>query len=191
MKTFKQKAVIPTEEETTTKLSPMSKVVDSIKEAIEEGMDAGTIDATEALGNLSMAALTELYQNGLLDDKQAFTFLNSMAIKKTPAPVQRIEQHTKMDLRVIFNEIVEDNEAQREKTLAQSKVWNSEVMERLKLNENMELAPLDQDSASPLQEELPTPPPEIEDIKLGGDGSEKRQEWKKQYPEKVTRWGNE
>jgi len=160
-----------------TNSDAVQSIASNITEGVLAGMDDGSIDTVEATGQLSMAILWERYSAGLLDDKQVFAFLKEMASKKTQAPVQRVEQHVKMDLRTVFAEISQTNIDQQATTLQQADIWDGEVREKLQLQDDMMLAPREEDEAVEEADFEVTPPPEIEDIRSGGDGSERRQRW--------------
>lgn len=170
----------PKEVKTPTNADAIEKIANAITSNISEDINSGNLDTVEATGNLAMSVLLTQYKEGLLDDKQAFAFFKEMASKKTQAPIQRIEQHSKIDLRVIFNDITESNEDIKSASLRQAKVWDGEVRKRLELDDNMMLTPREEDSPSAEPTSTPTPPPEVEDIRSGGDGSEKRQMWERQ-----------
>lgn len=181
MKQHKQAPTIPQPKEpkVPTNADAIKAIANVITGNVSDDIDSGNLDTVEVTGNLSMSILLTMIAEGLLDDKQKFTFLKEMASKKTQDPVQRVEQHVKMDLRAVFNDISESNEDIKSTTLQQAKVWDSEVRERLELDNDMMLAPREEDAPSSEPAFTHDAPPEITDIRTGGDGSEKRQMWKR------------
>lgn len=189
MRRTKQEPVIPQSKE--LKSTPNGVAIKQVAEAITgnvvEGMDSGSLDTIEATGQLSMSVLLTMLNEGLLNDNQAVSFLREMASRKTQAPVQRVEQHVKMDLRAVFNDIAESNPVIRDTRIKQAKVWDGEVREKLQLDDDMMLKPRDENEAEEGRSGSSAEatftlgaPPEIEDIRQGGDGSEKRQSWERQ-----------
>lgn len=182
MKQHKQVPVTPQpkEIEIPTNADAIEAIANVITDNVSKDIDSGNLDTVEATGNLAMSILLTQYREGLLNDKQAFAFFKEMASKKTQAPVQRIEQHVKIDLRAVFNDITESNEEIKGASLQQAKVWDDEVRERLELDGDMMLAPREENGLSTEPTFIPDAPPEVEDIRTGGDGSEKRQMWERQ-----------
>jgi len=178
MKRNKLTTTVP-EKKTVTNADAISEIAEAITDSISGDISSGNLDTAEATGNLAMSILLTKYSEGLLDDKQAFAFFKEMASKKTQAPIQRVEQHVKIDLRAVFNDITESNQTIQTHTLQQAKQWDGDVRERLQLDDNMMLKPREEEQDSP-PTFTPDPPPEIEDIRTGGDGSEKRQQWERQ-----------
>ena len=183
MRINKHKPVMPDAPKNGIKIEnsdAIAKVSDALTGSVIEDIDSGNLDSVEGAGKLAMSILLTQCSNGLLNDTQRFAFLKELASKKTQAPVQRIEQHTKIDLTAVFASITNDNVPIRESSLDKAKVWDGEVRERLQLDDDMMLKPRDEDLAEGSEPTFtPTPPPEIEDIRTGGDGSEKRQRWAK------------
>lgn len=182
MKTNKQTTHIPPplKPKEIANADAIEAVANTITENVQADIASGNLDTAEATGNLSMSILLTKYTKGLLDDKQAFAFFKEMASKKTQAPVQRVEQHVKMDLRTVFQNITESNKGIKATTLQQARTWDGEVRERLELDNDMMLKPREELAAEGEPTFTPSPPPEIEDIRTGGDGSEKRQMWERQ-----------
>jgi len=63
----------------------------------------------EAIGRLSMATLVKGTADGVISMKEAFPLLRSLAEKKTPDPIQRIETHQTIDMRAILTAAILEN----------------------------------------------------------------------------------
>ena len=120
--------------------SNMMEVAEKLDISVMEKFESGEIDATETIGLLAMSQLTKLNATGLLNQNQTFGFLKSMAEKKTPNPVQRVEEHQKIDLRGIFQVVIDNNPEALESSLQQAKQRNQEIQDRLNLSEDMMLS---------------------------------------------------
>ena len=69
----------------------------------------GKMDTLEEAGRSALAVLLNLYADGGLSPTESVKFLKSLVEKKTPPPVQRIEQRTETDMRVLILDIVGSN----------------------------------------------------------------------------------
>ena len=116
----------------------------------------------------ALSSLLQQVSGGLLDNKQEFSFLKTLADKKTQNPVQRVEQTSKVDLRVSLAAAIDANPEALERTLEQAKKHDKEVLERL--NGNLML---DGDTNEEVASTNPGEPNEVQDIRNGGDGSVK------------------
>ncbi len=181
MKTTRQEPIIPQSKEVQkgSNGEALQKVASALTTEVIDNIESGNLDAVEATGNLSLSILLTKYSEGLLTEREAFAFFKEMASKKTQAPVQRVEQHVKIDLRAVFNDITSNNQDIRSNRIEQATAQDQDVVKRLQLDEDMMLLPRDEEAASK-PTFTPDPPPEIEDIRTGGDGSERRQRWEKQ-----------
>ena len=120
--------------------SNMMEVATKLDTSVMGKFESGEIDATETIGLLAMSQLAKLNATGLLNQNQTFGFLKSMAEKKTPNPVQRVEEHQKIDLRMIFQGAIDNNPEALESSLQQAKQRNQEIQDRLNLSEDMMLS---------------------------------------------------
>lgn len=97
----------------------------------------GTI--LERSGMLGLAILFEDLAAGKLTRTQTFTLLKDLLMHKTPAPVQRIEQHTVLDMGALLKVAVSENRASMDRLDAAARAGKLEVMDRLGLDETLEL----------------------------------------------------
>lgn len=155
------------------KEGPAAAISEQIEAALQEKLSSNDFDVTEISGLFALGSLLTKVSGGLLDPKQEFSFLKSLAEKKTQNPVQRIEQRTKVDLRVSIASAIEASPGALERTLEIAKKHNTEVLERL----NGDLM-LDGDSKEELALAAPDEPYELRDLKTGGDGSVKIQSFR-------------
>lgn len=107
-------------------------------EIISEIADSGgTI--LERSGMLGLAILFKDLASGKLTRSQTFTLLKDLLMHKTPAPVQRIEQRTTLDLGILLKEAVAENRASMERLDAAARRGKEEVMARYGMDETLEL----------------------------------------------------
>ena len=165
--------------------SPFIAVSDSLNERVLDMLDEGDVsleDIPELVGYLSMSTMTRLIAEGAISPKDAQAFLKSMADKKTPDPVHKIEQHTKIDINVILAKAVNDNPQALVESTRLAKERHEEIMERLNLGPDMMLPPSDDDTTDAVDAEFTLPEPiEVKDIRQNGDGSIRRQEFKQTF----------
>lgn len=145
-------------------------IANKINNKLLEQIESDDFDITEEVGLFALQSLLRQVSGGLLDPKQEFSFLKSLAEKKTQSPVQRVEQTTKVDLKVSIADAIENSSEALERTLAIAKKHNDEVLARLDGN-----LMLDGDSKEVLATASPDEPYELKDLKTGGDGSIKIQ----------------
>lgn len=155
------------------KESSANLIAEKINLTLLEQIESGDFDITEASGLFALQSLLMQVSGGLLDPKQEFIFLKSLAEKKTQNPVQRVEQTTKVDLKVSIADAIENSSEALERTLAIAKKHNDEIRERLGGN-----LMLDGDSKEELATANPGEPYELSDLRMGGDGSIKIQSFK-------------
>lgn len=148
-------------------------ISDKINDGLMQQIESGEFDVTEVSGLFALSSLLKQVSGGLLDPKQEFSFLKSLAEKKTQSPVQRIEQTAKVDLKVSLADAIESSPEALERTLAIAKKHNDEVLERL----GGDLM-LDGDSKEELSVTSVDEPYELRDLRTGGDGSVKIQSFK-------------
>lgn len=161
-------------------------IAEKINDTLTYQIESGEFDVTEVSGLFALQSLLTKVSGGLLDPKQEFIFLKSLAEKKTQNPVQRIEQATKVDLRVSISDAIENSSEALERTLAIAKKHNAEVLERLggnlmldgnsdledRKNSKEELAAENSESSEYKE------PYELTDLRTGGDGSVKIQSFR-------------
>lgn len=148
-------------------------IAENIKSEIEEGMEAGTLDSTQAAGLNALASLLIKSAHSLLTPTQEFTLQKSLADKKTPSPAQKIEQQTKVDFNVTISEAIKANAPALQSSLEKAEAHNREVLERLDGN-----IMLDGDTKETISEKRIDEPYELTDLRTGGDGSVKIQSFR-------------
>lgn len=158
----------PTAENNTSLL-----IAEKIESEIEEGLETGSLDSTEAAGLNSLANLLRKSATGLLSPTQEFTLMKSLANKKTPSPAQKIEQQTKVDFKITIAEAIEANAPALQASLDKARVYNEELLDRLKGN-----LMLDGNTNEKIAERLIEEPYELGDLRSGGDGSVKIQSFR-------------
>lgn len=87
----------------------LKSVAQMIADSTTEAMDSGKMGGVEAAGHISMAMLLAACSKGQIPLKQAYSLLKSIAEKKTPDPVVKIEARTTIDMRAIILEAVGKN----------------------------------------------------------------------------------
>jgi len=110
------------------------------------------LPAIECAARLAGADLLLAVESGEVDGKLAYDFLKNLFERKTPAPVQRIEQRTHADFRVLFQAAVQDNPNVLEESLARAEAAHLAIQERLSLPPSLELPPCVVDKAEVFDE---------------------------------------
>jgi len=120
----------------------------------------------ERAGRLATAILLQMGATGRLDRDKLFTFLKTLADKKTPDPVQRIEQRTELDMRVIIASVVKDNPDVLQRSIEGARKGRQEVMSRWNMDSSLSLPPTPTlETAESESSILPVEPNEIQDIR--------------------------
>jgi hypothetical protein len=103
------------------------RIADEAKVALEDG----GITTIEAAGHYSLASVLEGMATGKMSYKKSFDTLRSLAEKKTPAPVQRIEQHQTVDMRSLLVTAVAENPKALEDVVAIAITAREQIREKL------------------------------------------------------------
>lgn len=112
----------------------------NISDMIINDVEHSASSTLEKSGMLSLAFLFRRLASGSLTDNQAFTLLKSLVDKKTPAPVQKIEQHTVLDMGALLMDAVASNSEAKLALMATARVGKVEVMERYSMGEDLQVA---------------------------------------------------
>ena len=161
--------------------SPGTLIAEKLQGQIEEQLESGDMDLSEIAGTFALSSLLIQQANGLLDDKQEFSFLQSLADKKTKSPVQKIEATSKVDFKVSIADAINNNAPAYDRTLDRAKKHNQEILDRLSGN-----LMLDGESGEEVATTNPGEPNEIQDLRNGGDGSKKIISWRDRIDGKST-----
>lgn len=151
----------------------LRRAAELISERASEMLDDGDIDPVEAAGHQALSTLLIMHTRGELPISFSMEMLKSVAEKKTPNPVTRIEQTHKVDLNTVFTKLVATGPDTLTRMAVLAKERASQVRLRLGTGEDY-LLPID---AS--EQEISTPgvtraePVEVIDIRAGGDGNMK------------------
>jgi len=139
-------------------------LADEIASSLRSSLQAGDIGDIEAAGRQALAAMLSEYADGNLPDKQAFAFLKSLAERKTPDPVQKVEQTTQVDMRVMVGALITDNPDALEQALGRAARARSEIAARLVAD-----APLSLGETAELSDAqmLHAEPAEVSNIRAG------------------------
>lgn len=148
--------------------STASIIADKINTELLKRMASGEIDNSEAAGEFALSSLLAQVSGGLLESKEEFIFLKGLAEKKTQNPIQRVEQTTKVDLKVSLADAIQDNPGALQSSLEKARKHNEEVLKRL----GGDLM-LDGNTKEEIAFANPGEPNEMRDIRNGGDGSVK------------------
>jgi len=145
---------------------PQSRFADQLIPAAERiynevvtAVKDGSLDSIEALGRISLAVLVDDIAEGRWEGKEALSFLRTLAEKKTPPPVQRIEQREQIDMRVIMASAVGSNVAALDLALEKAKAAQNEIKERLT---GLDINSLGLGESDPGKMELPPAPAELD-----------------------------
>lgn len=128
------------EELNGTANTPMQPDFAEAAEAIiRETEDDDQLPAIERAARLAGAYLLLGVAGGSVEGKAAYDFLKGLFEKKTPAPVQRIEQRTHADFRVLFATAIETNPNILQDSLDKAEQAHASIRERLSLPPSLEL----------------------------------------------------
>lgn len=148
-------------------------IAEKIGLELEARMEEGSLDLTEAAGLNALKSLLIKSAGGLLTSAQEFTLLKSLADKKTPDPVQKIEQQTKVDFNVTITEAIKANAPALQSSLEKAEAYNQEILAKLAGNLMLDGDTKEEVAAKPTEE-----PYELTDLRTGGDGSVKIQSFR-------------
>lgn len=164
--------VIP--ERTTPYSVEVMELANKITASLTESLDAGDIGDIEAAGRQALAALLSLYAAGKLPDKQAFSFLKSLAERKTPDPVQKVEQTTQVDMRMMVGGLITDNLDALKEAVNYAKEARVSIASRLRSDSlQLSAAAVDDDGEPIVLEE----PSEIRNIREGRQPTKDGIDW--------------
>jgi hypothetical protein len=142
------------------------RLADDIATSLRISLDADDITDIEAAGRQALAAMLALYADGDLPPKQAFTFLKSLAERKTPDPVQKVEQTTQVDMRVLVQGLITDNPAALQSALDRASEARREIAARLQNDAPLQLSSPTVDGGVSLTLKEPD---EVQNIRTGHD----------------------
>lgn len=132
-------------------VNPQSNIVPDFAKAAEEIIRETEADSQlpsiERAARLAGAYLLLGVASGKIDGKPEYDFLRNLFEKKTPAPVQRIEQRTHADFRVLFASAIQTNPDILEESLAKAEEAHMAIRERLNLPPSLQLPPKVADEA--------------------------------------------
>jgi hypothetical protein len=117
------------------------------QDIIEETEADDQLPSIEKAARLAGAYLLLGVASGKFEGKPEYDFLKNLFEKKTPAPVQRIEQRTHADFRVLFTGALQANPNILDESLARAVVAHQAIQERLTLPPSLELPPKVADEA--------------------------------------------
>jgi len=126
---------------------------------MEETEADDQLPSIEKAARLAGAYLLLGVASGKFEGKPEYDFLKNLFEKKTPAPVQRIEQRTHADFRILFTGALRANPNILDESLARAEVAHKAIQERLTLPPSLELPPKVADEA------------EFEERVVGDDGA--------------------
>lgn len=132
------------------------------------------IDPVEAAGYQALASLLIMHANGDLPVNFSMAMLKSLALSKTPNPVTKVEQIVKVDLNVVFSKLVDSSPDTLDRMIGLAKERGEQVRLRLGTGNDYMLPGVKGGEQDTPNQEKKTEPPEIIDIRAGGDGSARR-----------------
>jgi hypothetical protein len=101
--------------------------------SMRASLDSGDISEIEAAGLIAMAAMCSLYASNSIPEKQMHSFLKSLAERKTPDPVQKVEQHSIVDMRVLVQSLIEKNPTALADATEKALVAKQHIVEKLQI----------------------------------------------------------
>lgn len=93
----------------------------------------------ESVGLYSMATMLSLLKQSKIEPKQAVSFLEKFAATKTPAPPQRVEQYSIVDLRNVMSEAVSSNAGILDASIRRAEEARERIKARLNLDDTLAL----------------------------------------------------
>lgn len=154
------------------KKNTLSNIAQRFDELIESQLETGETDLIEIAGNAAISTLITQMTAGLMSTKEETAFLKMLAEKKTKSPVQKIESTSKVDFRISIADAIKENPLALTRSLDRAKQHDQEVLDRLGGN-----LMLDGETSEEVAATNPGEPPEIIDLRNGGDGSKKIMSW--------------
>jgi len=124
-------------EDGTSSLS--SSFLESAKRIVDEALSDSSMPAIEQAARLAGAYLLQEIASGKMGDRDALTFLRALFQTKTPAPVQRIEQRTHADFRILFKAAIDDNPDVLDRTLTRALAAHDAICDRLSLPPSLQM----------------------------------------------------
>ena len=119
----------------SSRLSPLAlTVADRLAERIQDRLDnmKSPDDMSEIYGLFGMASMFSAYGEGELSDSQVYSFMSRMAIMKTPAPIQRLETLTPLDIKDTVRNLMSENTDAYENTRKLAEERREQIRARLK-----------------------------------------------------------
>ena len=119
----------------SSRLSPLAlTVADRLAERIQDRLDnmKSPDDMSEIYGLFGMASMFSSYAEGTLTDSQMYSFMSRMAIMKTPAPIQRLETLTPLDIKDTVRALMNENTDAYENTRKLAEERREQIRARLK-----------------------------------------------------------
>jgi hypothetical protein len=139
MKTYNPSLILP---DFRSRLSPLALMIaDKLQERITEKLENLTPkdDISEVYGDFAMASMFSEYGEGNMSESQVYAFMSRMAISKTPAPVQKTETLTTINIKETLRELMAENVDAFTTTQELADKRRIEIMERLKADNKLML----------------------------------------------------
>lgn len=151
--------------------SELQRAAEAISARAAEALDSEEIDPVEAAGHQALASLLMMHIRGELPKDFSAKFLKSIAEKKTPSPVQKIEQTTRVDLNVLFSALIEGSPDTLIRMTRLAGERAQQVQKRLGVTSDYLLPAAEDNGQASINQSQKPEPVEIIDIRSGGDGS--------------------
>jgi len=141
---------------------PYAEEMRDLAKRVFEDISSSNMDTLEEAGRASLGILLQLYADGAMQPEAAMKFLNTLAEKKTPPPIQRIQQKTETDMRILISDAVGDNPDKLAATIALANQRKEEIKAKLKIGDSLMLdAPLEDEEESQQEDYILEDDPEI------------------------------
>jgi len=137
------------------------EIADQMADSVKDRLSNGSISLIEAVGEVSMASMVMRIANGQIDGVAAYSFLKSLALYKTSAPVQKSENRTYLDVQNSLKDIVSQTPEEVDKAMQRAEDNRKFVMNRHKTDNILRLQPKPIDNAEYDE------PDEIKKIRMG------------------------
>ncbi|MDQ1271459.1 MAG: hypothetical protein QG591_89 [Planctomycetota bacterium] len=144
-----------------------SEELDRAADAVIDSI-SNVIDPIETSGRVALASLLRSVASGEMVGNASYNFLSALAQKKTPNPVQKIEEYQKVDMRMVISDLVASSPSILEEMKTKALEARLEIRERLRIADGLPLHVLPSDKSNEVISALP---PESEELKKLRDGS--------------------
>ena len=117
----------------------MSELAEKLMGHVRSSLANNDMDLIEAAGRTALGVMLEQYASGDLEKRDAIAFLRNLADKKTPAPVQKVEQFTQIDMNILLKNAIQDNPNAVSDAMKKAEVWREQIKAKYGMDDTLQL----------------------------------------------------